>query len=144
MKLQQLSVFIENRPGHLQHVLKVLADEKINIITLTIAESTDFGILRLIVEDPQKTAALLKSHQITSTPTDVLAIEIDDTPGSLYKAIDTFTRNNLNIEYMYAFTEKRRGKGVMIFRFDDIEAARSALKNEGFTILDRQEILGDL
>ncbi len=143
MNLIQLSVFIENKPGHLQNVLKILSEEKINIITLTIAESSDFGILRLIVNDPEKASLKLREHHITSSLTDVLAIEIDDNPGSLYKAIDTFTKRNLNIEYMYAFTEKRKGRAVMIFRFDDVEAAKKAISEEKFTIVDRIEIIGE-
>ena len=143
MNLIQLSVFIENKPGHLQNVLKILSEEKINIITLTIAESSDFGILRLIVNDPEKASSKLREHHITSSLTDVLAIEIDDNPGSLYKAIDTFTKRNLNIEYMYAFTEKRKGRAVMIFRFDDVESAKKAISEEKFTIVDRIEIIGE-
>lgn len=143
MNLTQLSVFIENKPGHLQNVLKILSDEKINIITLTIAESSDFGILRLIVNDPVKASSKLKEHHITSSITEVIAIEIDDTPGSLYKAIDTFTRRNLNIEYMYAFTEKRKGRAVMIFRFDDIETAKKAVAEEKYIIVDSIELIGE-
>jgi len=143
MNVTQLSAFVANKPGHLQKVLKVLADENINIITLTIAETTDFGILRMIVNDPDKGYAVLKQHNITSSVTDVLALEIDDTPGSLFTALDVFARMNLNIEYMYAFTEKRDGKAVMIFRFEDIELAKSALKNKGYNIVRKIDIIGE-
>ncbi len=142
MNVPQLSVFIENRPGHLEQVLKVLADEKINIITLTIAESSDFGILRMIVSDAEKGAGALKKNAITCSITDVLAIEIGDAPGSLHRAVETFGKRGLNIEYMYAFTEKRGGKAVMIFRFDDIRAAQHALVEEGYNILRRIDIIG--
>ena len=108
MNVTQLSAFVANKPGHLQRVLKVLADENINIITLTIAETSDFGILRMIVNDPEKGYRVLKENNITCSTTDVLAIEIDDRPGSLYKALDAFAKMNLNIEYMYAFTERER------------------------------------
>ncbi len=143
MNVTQLSAFVANKPGHLQKVLKVLADENINIITLTIAETSDFGILRMIVNDPDKGYQVLKEHNITSSVTDVLALEIDDTPGSLYKALDVFAAMNLNIEYMYAFTEKREGKAVMIFRFEDIEAAKSALKDKGYNIVRKIDIIGE-
>ncbi len=143
MHVTQVSVFVENKPGHLQNVLKILGEEKINIITLTIAETTDFGILRLIVNDPDKAVSALKSQNITCSTTDVLALEIDDTPGSLFKAIDTFAKMNLNIEYMYAFTEKRADKAVMIFRFDDIEAAKTALTQEGYNIVSKIDIIGE-
>ena len=143
MNVTQLSAFVTNKPGHLQKVLKVLADENINIITLTIAETMDFGILRMIVNDPDKGYKVLKEHNITSSVTDVLALEIDDTPGSLYNALDVFAKLNLNIEYMYAFTEKREGKAVMIFRFEDIEAAKRALNDNGYNIVRKIDIIGE-
>ena len=143
MNVTQLSAFVANKPGHLQKVLKVLADENINIITLTTAETSDFGILRMIVNDPDKGYMALKKNNITSSVTDVLALEIEDTPGSLFRALDVFAQMNLNIEYMYAFTEKRDGKAVMIFRFEDIEAAKEALKNKGYNIVRKIDIIGD-
>jgi hypothetical protein len=143
MNVTQLSAFVTNKPGHLQKVLKVLADENINIITLTIAETMDFGILRMIVNDPDRGYKVLKEHNITSSITDVLALEIDDTPGSLYNALDVFAKLNLNIEYMYAFTEKREGKAVMIFRFEDIEAAKKALNDKGYNIVRKIDIIGE-
>jgi hypothetical protein len=143
MNVTQLSVFMENKPGHLQNVLKILADENINIVTLTIAETSDFGILRMIVDDSDKATDTLKKNHITCSTTDVLAIEIDDNPGSLYKAVDTFRKKGLNIEYMYAFTEKRNGMAVMIFRFDDIEAAKEAFKESGFNIVRKIDIIGE-
>jgi hypothetical protein len=142
MNVTQLSVFIENKPGHLQNVLRVLGEKNINIITLTIAESSDFGVLRMIVNDPEAGARVLKENHITCSTTDVLAIEIDDEPGSLHRAIDTFSRRKLNIEYMYAFTQKRGDRAVMIFRFEDIEAAIKALKEEGYSIVNRIDIIG--
>jgi hypothetical protein len=143
MNVTQLSVFMENKPGHLQHVLKILADANINIITLTIAESSDFGILRMIVNDPPRAKKILHDASITCSTTDVLAIEIDDKPGALLRAIDTFARRILNIEYMYAFTEKRGDKAVMIFRFDDIESAKKALSEEGYGIVKNIDIIGE-
>ncbi len=142
MNVTQLSVFMENKPGHLQSVLKTLADQDINIITLTIAETSDFGILRMIVNDAEKAKKILHDARITCSTTEVLAVELDDTPGSLYKAIETFSKNDLNIEYMYAFTEKRGDKAVMIFRFDDIEAAKKAMAQEGYQIVKKIDIIG--
>ncbi|MBN2079057.1 MAG: ACT domain-containing protein [Spirochaetes bacterium] len=142
MNVTQLSVFMENKPGHLQNVLKILADANINIVTLTIAETSDFGILRMIVNDANRAKAVLQDARITSSTTEVLAIELDDKPGSLFRAIDAFARNNLNIEYMYAFTEKRGDRAVMIFRFDDIEAAKKALSQEGYQIVKNIDIIG--
>lgn len=143
MNVTQLSAFVSNKPGHLQKVLKVLADENINIITLTIAETSDFGILRMIVNDPDKGYEVLKGHSITCSTTDVLALEIDDTPGSLFTALDAFASMELNIEYMYAFTQKRNDKAVMIFRFEDIEKAKEALKGKGYNIVRKIDIIGE-
>lgn len=143
MNVTQVSVFIENKPGHLQNVLKILAEKNINIITLTIAESSDFGILRMIVNNPDTAVESLRGGHFTCSTTDVLAIEIGDQAGSLYKAIDTFAGRNLNIEYMYAFTEKRNDQAVMIFRFDDIEAAKKALTEEGYSIVKKIDIIGE-
>jgi len=142
MNVTQLSVFMENKPGHLQNVLKTLSDQSINIITLTIAETSDFGVLRMIVNDPEKAKKVLHDARITCSTTEVLAVELDDKPGSLFKAIDTFSKNNLNIEYMYAFTEKRGDRAVMIFRFDDIEAAKKAMAQEGYQIVKNIDIIG--
>jgi len=143
MNVTQLSVFMENKPGHLQGVLKILADASVNIITLTIAETSDFGILRMIVNRPETAHKALKEKGYTASITDVLALEIDDKPGSLLKAIDTFSRRKLNIEYMYAFTEKRGDKAVMLFRFDDIETAKKALQEEGYSIVKKIDIIGE-
>ena len=143
MNVTQLSAFVANKPGHLQRVLKVLADANINIVTLTVAETSDFGILRMIVSDAEKGYRVLRENNITCSVTDVLALEIDDTPGALYKALDVFAQMNLNIEYMYAFTEKREGKAVMIFRFEDVEVAKKALIGKGYNIVRKIDIIGE-
>ena len=142
MNVKQLSIFLENKPGHLENALKVLADKKINIMTLTIAESSDFGIARMIVNKPDDAAVELKASHFTCSVTEVLAIEIDDTPGALLKALRAFSTNNLNIEYMYAFTEKRGDKAVMMFKFDNIEVAKKSLSDEGFKMVKNIDIIG--
>jgi hypothetical protein len=95
------------------------------------------------VNDPEKARNALKKNEVTSSTTDDLAIEIEDTPGSLYKAIETFSKRNLNIEYMYAFTKKHGTKAVMIFRFEDIDQAKKALLEEGYNIVKKTEIIGE-
>jgi len=144
MNVTQLSVFLENKPGHLQKILRILYENNINLKALTIAETSDYGILRIIVNNPDKAQQVLKADNILSRKTDVLAIEIEDKPGSLFKAIETFSRKNLNIEYMYAFSEKKKeNKSVMVFRFDNIESAKNALIEEGYTIVKKIDILGE-
>ncbi|MCL2026208.1 MAG: ACT domain-containing protein [Leptospirales bacterium] len=142
MNVTQVSVFMQNQPGHLQKVLKTLADGNINIISLTIAESEDFGVLRLIVDNPENALDFLTKNNIRCSSTDVLAIEIGDEPGSLYRAIDSFSKMSLNIEYMYAFSKRLNNSAVMIFRFDDIEAAKKALEGTGHKLIKNADITG--
>ncbi|NLV68543.1 MAG: ACT domain-containing protein [Spirochaetes bacterium] len=143
MNVTQLSAFVSNKPGHLQKVLKALADENVNIVTLIVAETSDFGILRMIVNDSERGLKALRENNITCSVNDVLALEIDDKPGSLFNALDVFAKKNLNIEYMYAFTEKRDGRAVMIFRFEDIEAAKNALADSGYNIVRKIDLIGE-
>jgi len=141
MNITQLSAFLENKPGSLEAVLRILRDRDINIIALTIAETPDFGILRLIVSNPEETRALLKEHNITTAATEVLALELEDRPGTLLAAVSVISKNNLNIEYMYAFSSRKEGvRAVMIFRFDNIEAAKAALLGEGFSLIGMAEL----
>ncbi|MGL4368343.1 MAG: ACT domain-containing protein [Spirochaetota bacterium] len=142
MNISQLSIFLENKPGHLQHILKILADRDINIKTLTIAEVNDFGILRMIVSRPEEAHTALRAEHITCSVTDVLAVGIEDKPGALFRLMDVFSKRNINIEYMYAFTEKAEDKAIMIFRFDDIELAKKALAEEGYSIMKKIDIHG--
>ena len=140
MKLTQLSVFIENKPGRLQHILKALAEKGINILTLTIAELSDFGILRLIVDKPEEAFTTLRQEQVTCSKTEVLAVVIEDVPGALHRLIDAFSGRQINIEYMYTFTGRHESKPIMIFRFENLAAATDALQQEGYTIMPRAEI----
>ncbi|MBN2315817.1 MAG: ACT domain-containing protein [Sedimentisphaerales bacterium] len=141
MEVTQLSVFLENKPGHLERILEILTDENINILTLTIAETSDFGVLRMLVNDTDRAVKALHDHHFTCSQTEVLVIGLEDRPGALYRALSSFTRRGLNIEYMYAFNEKRDDLAMMIFRFEDPVQARAALAAEGYRTLTRQEIL---
>lgn len=144
MKIQQLSVFLENKPGHLSAVLKHLAEAAINIHTLTIAESVDFGVVRMIVDKPEEAVGALKKQLITCSLNDVLGIAVEDKPGALYKLLDAFTARGLNVEYMYAFPGKQYGeKAVMIFRFEQADEASKALADEGYDVVRKIDLLGD-
>lgn len=140
MKITQLSVFIENKPGRLQQILRVLAGASINIQTLTIAEVTDFGILRLIVDRPDEAYQALKAEHITCSRTEVLAVALDDAPGALYRLMEAFSKRQLNIEYMYAYNNPGQASSIMIFRFDNLDAAQTALLEEGIQLVPRSEI----
>ena len=140
MQLMQLSVFLENKPGRLEHALQVLADEHIDIVTLTIAELRDFGILRLIVDRPEAAFAALRREHITASKTEVLPVAVDIKPGSLLRLLDILSRHQINIEYMYALSGKHESQPIMIFRFEDLAAAREALKEGDCTILSCESI----
>jgi len=140
MKITQLSVFLENKPGRLQQILSVLAGASINIQTLTIAEVTDFGILRLIVDRPDDAYQALKAQHITCSRTEVLGVVLDDSPGALYTLMEAFSKRQLNIEYMYAYANPGQASSIMIFRFEDLEKAQAALLEEGIQLVPRSEI----
>ncbi len=143
MNITQLSVFLENKPGRLQFILKVLTDADVNIQTITIAELADFGILRMIVNKPDIAISALKAEHITCSKTEVLAVAIDDQPGALLRLIDSFSKRSINIEYMYAFTDRHDERPIMILRFEDIELAKKALTEEGYKIMMKSEIHGE-
>jgi hypothetical protein len=140
MSVTQVSVFIENKPGHLEQVLETLAQASVNLIALTVAETSDFGVLRMIAADPAKAADLLRGRHITCSTTEVLAVELDDRPGALWEALKAFSKQSLNIEYMYTFIEKRRDRAVMIFRFDDMATAQKAAQQAGYRVLDQKDV----
>jgi len=135
MKVEQISVFLENKPGSLEHATRVLRDNKINIRTLSIAETVDFGILRLIVNDVEKTNKVLKEAGFRVTKTIVVAVEVPDQPGGLHSIMETLTKEGINVEYMYAFVEKSGQNAVIIFRFDDPEKAIEVLTKNKFTVV---------
>ena len=123
MRLKQISVFLENTPGHLEKVCRVLADAGINLQTITIAETKDYGIVRAIVDNPEKAAQALKENGFFAKLVEVLAIEVEDKSGALSKILKHTAEVGLNIEYMYAMTRPVNGKPVMVMSFKDIDAA---------------------
>jgi hypothetical protein len=135
MKIKQISIFLENKKGRLAEVAKVLSAATINIRALALADTADFGILRLIVNDPDKALSALKDAGFVAQLTDVIAIEVEDKPGGLFRILDVFDKNNINIEYMYAFVEKRVENAIVIFKIDDHEKAHAALKTNGISIV---------
>lgn len=141
MKIIQLSIFLENKPGHLNNICSVLADNDINIRALSLAESTDFGVLRLIVDDSQKARDILKQHNIIASLTEIVAVEIDDSPGSLAKVLDVLSENDVNVEYMTAFLEKKKDMALVTMRFDDPDSAIKVLTDNGIKIVKSVDIL---
>lgn len=141
MKLQQISVFIENQSGRLLEVTKLLGENGINIRALSLADTSDFGILRLIVNDPEKAYNFLKSNDFTVGRTEVLAIIVSDQPGGLADILGCLNENKINVEYMYAFVDHlEAGRAIMIFRFDDTEVAAEKLGSCGFNFVRQADI----
>jgi hypothetical protein len=134
-KIHQLSVFVENSPGHLRAPCKALADAGINLITLSLADTKQYGILRLIVGDWQRAKAILDAAGFVTNIAEVLAIEVSDNPGGLANVLRVIEDAKINVEYMYAFTEKRDDKAVLIFRFEDADAAVEALKDSNVNVI---------
>ena len=135
MKAEQLSVFLENRAWRLAEVIHILAGAGINIRALSLADTSDFGILRIIVSDQEKAKTLLKNSGFTLGCTMVVAVEVPDSPGGLDSVLQLVSANGINLEYMYAFVQGEQDKAVMIFRFDKIEQAIELLTKNGFHII---------
>ena len=140
MKLKQLSLFLENKPGALSAPVKLLADAKINLLTLSIAEAQQYGILRLIVRDWQAAKKLLEKNGLLVKVTDVLAIEVPDRPGGLADVLVVLEEAGINLEYMYAFTLKGEGKGLLLFGFDDPDKAIRALQKKKISVVGDAEL----
>jgi hypothetical protein len=140
MKVKQLSLFLENKPGALSRPMQLLAKAKINILTLSVADTQHFGILRLIVRDWEKAKKLLEKNGCVVKVTDVIAIEVPDRPGGLSDTLGVLEDAGVNLEYMYAFTLKRESKGMLVFRFDDPDAAISALQKNSINVVDSFEL----
>lgn len=140
MRVEQISVFLENKAGRLAEVTRVLAEASVNIRALSLADTSDFGILRLIVNDNNKAKEALKKHGFTVGKTDVVAVEVEDRPGGLYKILDSLFKANVNVEYMYAFVQQSGSNAVIIFRFDNLEEAVRVLQANGVTVVEAEKL----
>jgi hypothetical protein len=136
MKVEQISIFIENKSGRLAEITRILGDVCINIRALSLADTSDFGILRLIVNDVQKASSVLKEYGFTVSKTEVVAVEVPDRPGGLSAILQTLDREAINVEYMYAFVERCGGNAVIIFRFDETDKAITTLQTNNFNMLE--------
>lgn len=136
MKVEQISIFIENKSGRLAEITRVLGEAGINIRALSLADTSDFGILRLIVNDVEKAKLVLKDKGFTVSKTEVVAVEVPDQPGGLSNILQVLDREKINVEYMYAFVERCGGNAVIIFRFDETDKAVKALSDNKFNILE--------
>jgi hypothetical protein len=140
MKVEQISVFIENKSGRLAEIARILGEAGINIRALSLADTSDFGILRLIVNDRETAKQVLKEKGFTVSKTEVVAIEVPDRPGGLSDILQFLDQENINVEYMYAFVERCGENAVIIFRFDETERAIKALVRKGFNLLEGERL----
>ncbi|HNY18382.1 MAG TPA: amino acid-binding protein [Treponemataceae bacterium] len=133
MKIKQISIFLENASGRLAEVTRVLKDGGVNLRAIMIADTADFGILRIIVGDPDKAIAILSKAQFTTKTTDVLAVTISDKVGSLADALTVFEKNGVNIEYLYAALDKVGETAVVIIRTDDLDKGLKVVEANGLS-----------
>lgn len=138
--ISQLSIFVENKPGTLERVLRLFKDAAIDLVTTTLADTQDFGLLRVICSDPERACLVLKENGVTVTLTKVQAIELDNTPGMAASALQTFAADDLNVSYMYSFL--LGGKGILVFRTNNQEAAAKIIGDKGFKEIDDEGLKG--
>lgn len=142
--IRQVSIFIENHEGRLNNILKILADNQINIRSLNIADATDFGIVRLILQETERGMEVLKKNEIITSITPVLAAEISDDPCGLSTLVDALTQAKINIVYAYSFLPKNTDNAIIIIRVDDENQNKAieTLENvQGVNLLDRETLL---
>ena len=140
MTVKQISVFMENKPGQLAAFTDTISKGGINLRALSLAEAEDFGIVRVIVDNVYNATAVLKEEHYVFSITDVIALEIPDTPGGLNQMIHVFGDNDVNLEYMYAFAGNKAGVANMIFRVKDVNKAIEVLKEKGIKTLTQDDL----
>jgi len=140
MRVEQISIFLENKAGRLAEVARILSEAGVNIRALSLADTSDFGIFRLIVDNNDKAKTALKEQGLTVGKTDVVAVEVDDKPGGLSRILDILSKEQINVEYMYAFVQHSGKDAVIIFRFDDIDAAIKLLLENGVKVIEGKTV----
>ena len=140
MKIKQLSIFLENRPGRLSAPCEALAKANINILTMSLADTRQFGILRLIIREWEKAKQVLEEAGCVVNVTEVVAIEVADRPGGLAEILRIIEKAEINVEYTYAFTFGRGNKAILIFRFEDPDAAIETLQKQGVNVVASVEL----
>jgi hypothetical protein len=142
MKIRQISVFLENRPGRLSALCRTLADAGVNLSTLTLAETGEFGLLRLVTADPDKAKLVIEQAGYATTATEVVALQVPDRAGGLASVLQVLETQKISVEYMYAFAMRAGGDAVMVFRFDDMDRAIAALQKAGVNVFKPVDLFG--
>jgi hypothetical protein len=140
--IKQISVFVENKKGRLARITEVLGQGGIDLIALSIADTTNFGIMRCIVSNPDKAIALLKDNGFTASTTEVIVAEVVDQPGGLSRVLDLLDRADISVEYLYSFVRTPNENALILFRVEDIAAAVETLKAGGVKLLEEKDIYG--
>ena len=140
MKVKQISVFLENKSGRLAKVTQVIGKNEINIRALSIADTADFGILRLIVNKPDEAYKILKEASFTVSATDVIAVEVGDQPGGLASVLQILDNAKVNIEYLYAFLENSSQKALVVFRVEQLDEALQVLSENNITVMKGEDV----
>lgn len=141
MKIQQISLFAENKPGHIAAPVRLLAQEGIDIRSVYLADTQQYGILRMIVSDWRKAAQVLEAHEYVAKVTEVLAVEVPDRPGGLADVLGALDGTGINIEYMYGFPYPLGDEAIIIFSFNDTDAAITHLQTAGINLRASEELL---
>jgi hypothetical protein len=144
MKVKQLSLFLENKPGSLSRPIQLLAKSKFNILALSVADTQQFGILRLILADWERALEVLEKKGFVAKVTDMVAIEVTNAPGGLAAILAALEKTHVNLEYMYGFTQRKEGRGLLVFRFDDPDRAIEALRKKGINPVRSVELFKSL
>lgn len=142
MQIQQLSIFVENKSGRLAEITETIGKANVDIRAISVADTSDFGILRLIVDKPKEAVEVLRAAGLTVSLTSVIAIGIDDQPGEFAKAMRVLADGNIGVEYMYAFISRDKGKAFVILRVLETDKAVACLEQNGITLLTVEDIYG--
>ena len=140
MVVSQISVFVENKQGSLSTVTGILADAGIDIRAFTVADTTDFGILRMIVNDPDRAVTVLREGGIAATKTDVLAVALSDEPGAMHQVMTVLSDNSISIEYGYAFISRRKETAYILVKVNEIDRAAQILADHGMPLVSAEEV----
>ena len=139
MYLRQLTVFLENREGRLERVTQILAENQINIVCLSLADTSEYGVLRLVVSNPDKAKSVLKEAGFSSRLTDILGVKLEQTYGALNKLLKVISQENINVEYMYTLNSSKNA-GSMVLKVSDIEKGYEAVKKAGLELVNPEDI----
>ena len=140
MKIKQLSIFLQNRMGSLSKPLEVLSEAGINIRAMCMADTSEFGILRLVVDDPENGKNALEEENFLVKITEIIGVEMNDTPGGLTTVLKVIKENDIDLEYLYAFTHEKQGKAILLLHSDNINDLIDALNKNNVVIVNSQEI----